>query len=112
MAAVLNGLTIHTKPELMEWTRLVLQDFGCVASIFAKATAQLGIGPAVAVSSQYGFSSTRMALTAPQSKPVIMALPRKLLSRVLIFGVAGSTDAEHLVDSLAASPDEVFIPSD
>ncbi|KAL2874688.1 hypothetical protein SGCOL_010159 [Colletotrichum sp. CLE4] len=128
MAATLKELIIHTKPELMGQARLVLQGFGCVGSTFAQAAAQLGIGRVVAVSSQYGFlvndngidcASIEAFRRNTEKTPISGLDPRSLeagLTEAELGAAlytkrrAGSTDEEHLVNFLAASRGEVFVP--
>ncbi|KAK1716948.1 hypothetical protein BDP67DRAFT_616616 [Colletotrichum lupini] len=128
MAVTLKELITHTKPELMGQARLVLQGFGCVGSTFAQAAAQLGIGRVVAISSQYGFlvndngidcASIEAYRRASEKNPVSGLDPRsleagltkaELQSALYAKRRVGSTDEEHLVDFLAASQGEVFVP--
>ncbi|KAG5743139.1 hypothetical protein H9Q70_014150 [Fusarium xylarioides] len=129
MAITLKELLTHQRPDLIGKVRLMIQGFGCVGTTFALAAKELGIGRVVGISSQYGFlinddgidcgvidRARRIAvkndsLQGYDARSFEAGLSQaELQSECYVKREIASTDEKHLINFLACTRGEVFVP--
>lgn len=129
MAITLKELLTHQRPDLIGKVRMILQGFGCVGTTFALAAKELGIGRVVGISSQHGYlvndggidcsAIDRARRIAVQNESLqgfdarsfeVGLSQAELQSERYATREMASTDEKHLINFLASSRGEVFVP--